>query len=228
MLTYVGPQEDKQVAAAIRRELLRDGQVFYIHNKVSDIEKTARHLRTLVPEARIVVAHGQMSEQVLEQTVQGFWNRDYDVMVCTTIVETGLDIANANTLIVENAQNMGLSQLHQLRGRVGRGGFESWCLFHTLADQGSPSFTRVQQVAATTDGFKLAELDLLNRREGDVLGKEQSGLHRTLRLINLVDDRALVERAYRDAGSIVADNLEFARSATADFVAEDFEYLDKS
>ena len=114
VLTYVGPQEDKQVAAAIRRELLRDGQVFYIHNKVSDIEKTARQLRELVPEARIVVAHGQMSEQVLEQTVQGFWNRDYDVMVCTTIVETGLDIANANTLIVENAQNMGLSQLHQL------------------------------------------------------------------------------------------------------------------
>ena len=129
VLTYVGPQEDKQVAAAIRRELLRDGQVFYIHNKVSDIEKTARQLRELVPEARIVVAHGQMSEQVLEQTVQGFWNRDYDVMVCTTIVETGLDIANANTLIVENAQNMGLSQLHQLRGRVGRSRERAYAYF---------------------------------------------------------------------------------------------------
>ncbi|NMB22674.1 MAG: transcription-repair coupling factor, partial [Corynebacterium sp.] len=120
ILTYVGPYEDKQVAASIRRELLRDGQVFFIHNKVADIEKKARELRDLVPEARVVVAHGQMSEELLEQTVQGFWDREYDVLVCTTIVETGLDIANANTLIVENAHHMGLSQLHQLRGRVGR------------------------------------------------------------------------------------------------------------
>ncbi|MFX4528035.1 helicase-related protein, partial [Acinetobacter baumannii] len=86
VLTYVGPQEDKQIAAAIRRELLRDGQIFYIHNKVADIEKAARRVRELVPEARVVVAHGQMSEQLLEQTVQGFWNREYDVLVCTTIV----------------------------------------------------------------------------------------------------------------------------------------------
>ena len=111
ILTYVGVQEDKQVAAAIRRELLRDGQVFYVHNKVADIDACARRLRELIPEARIVVAHGQMNEELLEQTVQGFWNREFDVLVCTTIVETGLDIANANTLIVENAHHMGLSQL---------------------------------------------------------------------------------------------------------------------
>ena len=120
ILTYVGAYEDKQVAAAIRRELLRDGQTFVIHNKVADIEKKAREIRELVPEARVVVAHGQMNEDLLERTVQGFWDREYDVLVCTTIVETGLDIANANTLIVENAHQMGLSQLHQLRGRVGR------------------------------------------------------------------------------------------------------------
>ena len=93
VLTYVGAYEDKQIAAAIRRELLRDGQVFFIHNKVADIEKKARELRDLVPEARIVVAHGQMNEDVLEQTVQGFWDREYDVLVCTTIVETGLDLS---------------------------------------------------------------------------------------------------------------------------------------
>ena len=180
VLTYVGPQEDKQVAAAIRRELLRDGQVFYIHNKVSDIEKTARNLRELVPEARVVVAHGQMSEQVLEQTVQGFWDREYDVLVCTTIVETGLDIANANTLIVENAQNMGLSQLHQLRGRVGRSRERGYAYFlypkeKTLTET---SYDRLSTIAQNNDlgaGIAVAQKDLEMRGAGNVLGAEQSG-----------------------------------------------------
>src|SRR6516162_333254 len=120
VLTYVGPHDEKQVAAALRRELLRDGQAFYVHNRVSSIDQTAARVRELVPEARVVVAHGQMPEERLERTVQGFWNREYDILVCTTIVETGLDISNANTLIVERADTFGLSQLHQLRGRVGR------------------------------------------------------------------------------------------------------------
>ena len=180
VLTYVGPQEDKQVAAAIRRELLRDGQVFYIHNKVSDIEKTARQLRELVPEARVVVAHGQMSEQVLEQTVQGFWNREYDVMVCTTIVETGLDIANANTLIVENAQNMGLSQLHQLRGRVGRSRERAYAYFLYPKDKTltETSYDRLATIAQNNDlgaGMAVAQKDLEMRGAGNVLGSEQSG-----------------------------------------------------
>ncbi|WP_255995734.1 transcription-repair coupling factor [Corynebacterium sp. CCUG 69979] len=180
VLTYVGPQEDKQVAAAIRRELLRDGQVFYIHNKVADIEKTARHLRTLVPEARIVVAHGQMSEQVLEQTVQGFWGREFDVLVCTTIVETGLDIANANTLIVENAQNMGLSQLHQLRGRVGRSRERGYAYFLYPKDKvlTETSYDRLATIAQNNDlgaGMAVAQKDLEMRGAGNVLGAEQSG-----------------------------------------------------
>ena len=180
VLTYVGPQEDKQVAASIRRELLRDGQVFYIHNKVSDIEKTARHLRTLVPEARIVVAHGQMGEQLLEQTVQGFWNREYDVLVCTTIVETGLDIANANTLIVENAQNMGLSQLHQLRGRVGRSRDRAYAYFLYPKDKTltETSYDRLATIAQNNDlgsGIAVAQKDLEMRGAGNVLGAEQSG-----------------------------------------------------
>ena len=180
VLTYVGPQEDKQVAAAIRRELLRDGQVFYIHNKVADIEKTARRLRELVPEARIVVAHGQMSEQLLEQTVQGFWNREYDVLVCTTIVETGLDIANANTLIVENAQNMGLSQLHQLRGRVGRSRERAYAYFLYPKDKTltETSYDRLATIAQNNDlgaGIAVAQKDLEMRGAGNVLGAEQSG-----------------------------------------------------
>ncbi|WP_394281467.1 transcription-repair coupling factor [Corynebacterium sp.] len=180
VLTYVGPYEEKQVAASIRRELLRDGQVFFIHNKVSDIEKKARELRELVPEARIVVAHGQMSEQVLEQTVQGFWDREYDVLVCTTIVETGLDIANANTLIVENAQNMGLSQLHQLRGRVGRSRERGYAYF--LYPKGATltetSYDRLATIAQNNDlgaGMAVAQKDLEMRGAGNVLGAEQSG-----------------------------------------------------
>src|SRR5690606_26549795 len=121
ILTYVGAFDEKLVAAAIRRELLRDGQVFYVHNKVADIDKVAGRIRETVPEARIAIAHGQMNEDMLEKVIDGFWSRDYDVLVCTTIVETGLDISNANTLIVDHAEILGLSQMHQLRGRVGRG-----------------------------------------------------------------------------------------------------------
>lgn len=180
ILTYVGPQEEKQIAAAIRRELLRDGQVFYVHNKVSDIEKKARELRELVPEARIVVAHGQMSEEVLERTVQGFWDREFDVLVCTTIVETGLDIANANTLIVENAHHMGLSQLHQLRGRVGRSRERGYAYFlypkgQTLTEA---SYDRLATIAQNNDlgaGMAVAMKDLEMRGAGNVLGAQQSG-----------------------------------------------------
>lgn len=180
VLTYVGAQEDKQIAAAIRRELLRDGQVFFIHNKVADIEKKARELRDLVPEARIVVAHGQMSEEVLERTVQGFWDREYDVLVCTTIVETGLDIANANTLIVENAHHMGLSQLHQLRGRVGRSRERGYAYF--LYPKGATltetSYDRLATIAQHNDlgaGMAVAMKDLEMRGAGNVLGAQQSG-----------------------------------------------------
>ncbi len=135
ILTYVGASEDAQISAAIRRELLRDGQVFYIHNRVESIDRAASHIQTLVPEARIRVAHGQMSENVLEDVILGFWNRDFDVLVCTTIVESGLDIANANTLIVERAEMFGLSQLHQLRGRVGRGRERAYAYFLYRGDQ---------------------------------------------------------------------------------------------
>jgi transcription-repair coupling factor (superfamily II helicase) len=116
ILTYVGPAEEAQITAAIHRELLRDGQIFYLHNRVESIDRAASRLQELVPEARIRVAHGQMSEGALEDTILAFWNRDFDVLVCTTIVESGLDIQNANTLIVERADMFGLSQLHQLRG----------------------------------------------------------------------------------------------------------------
>ncbi|WP_299306321.1 transcription-repair coupling factor [uncultured Brachybacterium sp.] len=180
VLTYVGAQEDKQVTAAIRRELLRDGQVFYIHNRVEDIDRVAAHLRELVPDARVQVAHGKMNEHQLERVIVDFWERDFDVLVCTTIVETGLDIANANTLIVEHADKFGLSQLHQLRGRVGRSSERaySYFLYNATKPLTELAHDRLTTLATNTDlgaGMKVAMKDLEIRGAGNLLGGEQSG-----------------------------------------------------
>ena len=180
VLTYVGAYSDKQVAAAIRRELLREGQVFFVHNRVSSIDATATRLRDLVPEARVAVAHGQMGEEQLEQTVNGFWNRDFDVLVCTTIVETGLDISNANTLIVDRAENLGLSQMHQLRGRVGRSRERGYAYFLYAPDRTltETAYDRLAVIAQNNDlgaGMAVAMKDLEQRGAGNVLGGEQSG-----------------------------------------------------
>src|SRR5690606_11632953 len=118
ILTYVGEYDDRAVAEAIRRELLREGQVFFVHNRVRDIERVAADLRELVPEARIAIAHGQMDEGTLEQVVLDFWEGEFDVLVCTTIIESGIDMPTVNTLVVDRADLLGLGQLHQLRGRV--------------------------------------------------------------------------------------------------------------
>ncbi len=181
VLTYVGAEDDKQVTAAIRRELLREGQVFYIHNRVEDIDRVAAHLRELVPDARVQVAHGKMNENQLERVIVDFWEREFDVLVCTTIVETGLDIANANTLIVENADRFGLSQLHQLRGgRVGRSSERAYAYF--LYDGSKPltetAHDRLTTLATNTDlgaGMQVAMKDLEIRGAGNLLGGEQSG-----------------------------------------------------
>ncbi|OBG17516.1 transcription-repair coupling factor [Mycolicibacterium celeriflavum] len=180
VLTYVGPHDDKQVAAALRRELLRDGQVFYIHNRVRSIDQGAAKVRELVPEARVVVAHGQMPEEQLERTVEGFWNREYDILVCTTIVETGLDISNANTLIVERADTFGLSQLHQLRGRVGRSRERGYAYFMYPSEVPltETAYDRLATIAQNNElgaGMAVAMKDLEIRGAGNVLGAEQSG-----------------------------------------------------
>ncbi len=180
VLTYVGPQEEKQIAAALRRELLRDGQAFYVHNRVSSIDATAARVRELVPEARVVVAHGQMPEERLERTVEGFWNREHDILVCTTIVETGLDISNANTLIVERADTFGLSQLHQLRGRVGRSRERGYAyfLYPPQVPLTETAYDRLATIAQNNElgaGMAVALKDLEIRGAGNVLGVEQSG-----------------------------------------------------
>ena len=180
VLTFAGPYDERQVRAAIRRELAREGQAFYIHNRVNSIEKTAKRLAELVPEARIAVAHGQMNEHALEQVMVDFWERRYDVLVCTTIVEAGLDISTANTLLIERADLLGLSQLHQLRGRVGRGRERGYAyfLYPPEKPRTETAHDRLATMAAHTDlgaGMAIAMKDLEIRGAGNLLGGEQSG-----------------------------------------------------
>ncbi|HEY8728065.1 MAG TPA: transcription-repair coupling factor, partial [Acidothermaceae bacterium] len=180
VLTFVGGYDDRQVSAAIRRELLREGQVFYVHNRVESIDRAAARLRDLVPEARIAVAHGQMNEDALERVMVGFWEREYDVLVCTTIVESGLDIPNANTLILERADLLGLSQLHQLRGRVGRGRERAYAYFlypveRPLTETAHDRLATIAQNSDLGAGIAIAMKDLEIRGAGNLLGGEQSG-----------------------------------------------------
>jgi transcription-repair coupling factor (superfamily II helicase) len=180
VLTFVGPYDEKQIAAAIRRELLRDGQVFVVHNRVSSIGRVAARMAELVPEARIAVAHGQMNEHRLEQVMRGFIDRTHDVLVSTTIVESGLDIPNANTLIVDRADAYGLPQLHQLRGRVGRGRERGYCYFlfppeKPLTETAHERLATIQQHSGVGAGMYVALKDLEIRGAGNLLGGEQSG-----------------------------------------------------
>ncbi|WP_159768536.1 transcription-repair coupling factor [Streptomyces sp. HM190] len=180
VLTFVGPYEEKQIGAAIRRELLREGQVFYIHNRVESIDRAAARLRDIVPEARIATAHGQMSEQALEQVVVDFWEKKFDVLVSTTIVESGIDISNANTLIVERGDTFGLSQLHQLRGRVGRGRERGYAYFlyppeKPLTETAHERLATIAQHTEMGAGMYVAMKDLEIRGAGNLLGGEQSG-----------------------------------------------------
>jgi transcription-repair coupling factor (superfamily II helicase) len=180
ILTFVGPYEEKQIGAAIRRELMRDGQIFFVHNRVASINRVAARLRELVPEARVAVAHGQMNEQQLEKIMVGFWEREYDLLVCTTIVESGLDVPNANTLIVDRADNYGLSQLHQIRGRVGRGRERGYAYFlyppeKPLTETAHERLATIAQHTEMGAGMYVAMKDLEIRGAGNVLGAEQSG-----------------------------------------------------
>jgi len=180
VLTYVGGYDVGQIAAAIKRELIRDGQVFYVHNRVESIDRIAQQIQELVPQATVAVAHGQMSEVALEQAVIKFWQQEIDVLVCTTIVESGLDIPNANTLIVDRAEMFGLSQLHQLRGRVGRSRERGYAYFfhsadRALSDVAHERLVTIAQQNSLGAGMAVALKDLEIRGAGNLLGGEQSG-----------------------------------------------------
>ena len=180
VLTLVGPYDEKQIAAAIRRELLRDGQAFFVHNRVSSINKVAARLAELVPEARVVVGHGQMNEHVLENVMRDFLDRKFDVLVSTTIIESGLDVPNANTLIVDRADTYGLPQLHQLRGRVGRSRERGYAYFlfppeKPLTETAHERLATIAQHTEAGAGMYVALKDLEIRGAGNLLGGEQSG-----------------------------------------------------
>ncbi len=180
ILTYVGEYDDRAVAEAIRRELLREGQVFFVHNRVADIDRVARDLNELVPEARIAIAHGQMDEGSLEQVILDFWDGQYDVLVCTTIIESGIDMPSVNTLVVDRADMLGLGQLHQIRGRVGRSGQRAYAyLFHpqnrVLSEEAYERLKTIGEATELGSGFRIAMRDLEIRGAGNLLGEGQSG-----------------------------------------------------
>jgi len=180
ILTHVGEYDDRALTEAIRRELLREGQVFFVHNRVEDISEVAERLREMVPEARIGVAHGQMDEGSLEQVVIDFWERTYDVLVCTTIIESGIDMPSVNTLVVDRADLMGLGQLHQLRGRVGRSGQRAYAYLFFPPNRvlTEKAFERLKTIGESTQlgsGFRIAMRDLEIRGAGNLLGGAQSG-----------------------------------------------------
>ena len=180
ILTYVGEYDERVAVEAIRRELLREGQVFWVHNRVRSIDTAAARLRQLVPEARIAIAHGQLDEGSLEQVVQDFWDGQYDVLVCTTIIESGIDMPSVNTLVVERADLLGLGQMHQIRGRVGRSGQRAYAyLFHpvdkTLTEEAYERLRTIGEATELGSGFKIAMRDLEIRGAGSLLGESQSG-----------------------------------------------------
>ena len=180
ILTYVGEYDERVAIEAIRRELLREGQVFWVHNRVQSIDTAASRLRQLVPEARIAIAHGQMDESTLETVVQDFWDGQYDVLVCTTIIESGIDMPTVNTLVVERSDLLGLGQMHQLRGRVGRSGSRAYAYLFYPRDKilSEQAYERLRTIGESTDlgsGFKIAMRDLEIRGAGNLLGESQSG-----------------------------------------------------
>ncbi|MEA2901493.1 MAG: hypothetical protein QOH36_1380 [Actinomycetota bacterium] len=180
ILTYVGEYDERAVGESIRRELLREGQVFFVHNRVQDIDRVAARLKELVPEARVAVAHGQMDEGRLERVVLDFWEGQYDVLVCTTIIESGIDMPTVNTLVVDRADMMGLGQLHQLRGRVGRAGQRAYAylFFPPERQLSETAYERLKTIGEHTElgsGFKIAMRDLEIRGAGNLLGANQSG-----------------------------------------------------
>jgi transcription-repair coupling factor (superfamily II helicase) len=181
VLTYVGPWDEEMALASVRRELLRGGQVFWVHNRVDTIERRAGALRDrLGEEARVVVAHGQMDEERLEKVMMSFWDRSADVLVCTTIIESGLDVPSANTLVVERADRLGLAQLYQLRGRVGRSADRAFAYFFfpprsSLTDEAHERLAAISRFTALGSGFAIATRDLEIRGAGNLLGAEQHG-----------------------------------------------------
>ncbi|HEY9793168.1 MAG TPA: TRCF domain-containing protein, partial [Candidatus Obscuribacterales bacterium] len=178
--TYVGEYRPQVVRTAILHELERGGQVFFLHNRVESIERVAYELKELVPEARIAIGHGQMQERDLENVMLDFANHQFDILVCTTIIESGLDIPNANTLIIDDADKLGLAQLYQIRGRVGRSDIQAYayCFYRpekVISDQAQNRLKAIREFTSLGSGYQIALRDMEIRGVGNILGAEQHG-----------------------------------------------------
>ena len=180
------------------------------------------------PDLEVGVLHGRMDTDAKDAAMAAFARGDTDVLVATTVIEVGIDVPNATVMLIREAERFGVSQIHQLRGRVGRGGFDSLCLLHTTAEPGSPQLGRLEAIAATTDGFHLSELDLQVRQEGDVLGTRQSGTDTTLRHLSFINDRDIIEEALIDAAELVATDPRGALALVSDVALIRQDYLEKS
>jgi transcription-repair coupling factor (superfamily II helicase) len=229
--TYVTAKEAGLVQDVIRRELARQGQTYYVHNRVQTIQREADWLRELIPDARVAIAHGQMDDQALAKVMVAFMAGDVDVLCCTTIIENGLDIPNANTLVVDDASRMGLSQLYQLRGRVGRAGQRAYAYFlydplRSLTEQADKRLDVVADLQDLGTGFALALKDLEIRGAGNVLGEAQHG---DIAAVGLETYNHLLRQAVLSAQgqeliespAQVAVNLPFAALLPPDYVPDE-------
>lgn len=216
--TFVRTYDEATIKEAILREILRGGQVYYLHNEVDTIEKTARDLQELIPEARIAVGHGQMRERDLERVMSDFYHKRFNIMVCTTIIETGIDIPSANTIIIDRADKFGLAQLHQLRGRVGRSHHQAYAYLLTPDRRAmtDDAVKRLEAISAAEDlgaGFTLATYDMEIRGAGELLGEEQSGQIQTIGFSLYMD---MLDRAVKAIRQGKQADLEKALSEAID------------
>lgn len=216
--TFVMEHTTPVLKEAMLRELLRGGQVYYLHNDVDTIERAAESLRQLLPEARVAVAHGQMRERELERVMQNFYHQDYNVLVCSTIIETGIDVPNANTIIIDRADKLGLAQLHQLRGRVGRSHHQAYAYLLVpsikhLKGDAEKRLEAISRASTLGAGFILATEDLEIRGAGDILGEAQSGSMHAIGFGLYMD---MLAKATRDIQNHRVPNLNAPLSLTAD------------
>lgn len=224
--TYVVEEHDSIVRDSIERELARKGQVFLLHNKVQSIERMAAKIQRLVPDARVVFAHGQMPKAMLEDIIDDFVHKQYDVLVSTTIIETGIDIPNANTLLVQDADRMGLAQLYQLRGRVGRSDRIAYSYFmypkkKVLTEVATKRLHTIKEFTELGSGFKIAMRDLAIRGAGDILGAKQSGFIDTVgfEMYTRMLKETLVEKGLQqkdDAQALPASKVGIGRDIELD------------
>ena len=232
--TFVTEYNPAIIDDAIRREIERGGQVFYLHNRTETIDQCAGALRRRIPGLSVAVAHGQMSEDALGDVMQAMADGEIQVLVCTTIIETGLDIPNANTLIIENADRLGLSQLHQLRGRVGRSTRHAYAYFtyrpdKNLSEVAEKRLAAIRDFAEFGSGFKIAMRDLEIRGAGNLLGAEQSGHMMSVgydMYLKLLDEAVLEERGEAPKEPDCTADLNVTANVDKEYVARSEERMD--